>query len=380
MRKRWALLWVLLGCDRGADGGGAVDPADDARRAVLASLGERVIRPAYAEFATAAAGLRDACAALAAAPGDAEALAAAQAAWRAAMDRWQVAEMMLLGPAGPKDRVGGEDRRAAIYAWPTVNACRVDQEIAAAGYRSPDFFARSLPNVTGLGALESLLFRRGPENVCPPQVAINREGTWAALDPAEIGRRRAEYARAAAAEVARHAEALAAAFADLARHLADAGRPGSRYPSTRRALDDLFAALFYLDLMVKDVKLAGPAGIADGRDAPPCPDCVELPWSRHSRAALAANLLAAERLLLGDPPDTPGFDDLVPGRIAAGLAADLAAARAAVDALPDEVVAGDPGPVRAAHAAVKRVTDRLKREVVTALTLTVPREGAGDAD
>ena len=51
-----------------------------------------------------------------------------------------------------------------------------------------------------------------------------------------------------------------------------------------------------------------------------------------------------------------------------------------VEGTLQEALVSDPGSVRDGHAAVKVLTDLLKTEVVTVLSLSVPQEGAGDND
>jgi hypothetical protein len=142
---------------------------------------------------------------------------------------------------------------------------------------------------------------------------------------------------------------------------------------------------------VKDMKLARPAGLSPECSTETCPSAVESPWADHGRANLAANLRGLERVLFGGPraeaATRTGFDDLLVGVSAADLAADLGArveaAQAAVDGIPGELkaaVATDPAPVRAAHGAVKAITDLLKSRFVTVLALRAPDEGAADND
>src|SRR5690606_30609117 len=102
------------------DDGGATD-----RAAVLESIALHVLVPSTAELATRTQALDTAvqayASAVAADPATAdEPLAAAQAAWREAMAQQQQLEVMQLGPAAPSlSGLGGEDRRDAIYSWPT---------------------------------------------------------------------------------------------------------------------------------------------------------------------------------------------------------------------------------------------------------------------
>jgi predicted lipoprotein len=399
-RSRKALLALLLvgalpTC--GGGGSGASTPADTFdRRAMLASQGEHVILPALRAFTAAADALETATAAYAAAVGGeagSEELAGARDAWRQAMDVWQRAELFQLGPAGsPTMMMGGEGQRDRIYSWPTVNTCTVDQGVAGESYATPGFFDTALVTAYGLDALEYLLFNESQAHTCPAQHSVN--GPWAALTDAERTRRRADYAAAAAVHLAARAQALLAewepAEGNFLGQLSTAGQSGSIYPTAQSAVDDLFAALYYAELRVKDRKLAVPAGISPLCPTTTCPQAFESRWARHSGQNVVTNLRAFRALFVGNAEGEearPGFDDFLEDRGASALAetivADTDAAIAAVEALEgglEAALEADPATVSAVHAAVKKVTDSVKSQMVTVLNLAVPSEGAGDND
>ena len=150
-------LVALLGCPKSepppVDRG--VIPAGFDKAALFTNLGEHVVMGTLTEFRDSAKALEAATSSLAAARraggGDP---AASQASLRASMATWQRAEMMQFGPAGTPSAVrGGADLRAGIYSWPTVNSCRIDQEIVAGNYGNVGFFSGALANVYGLDAL-----------------------------------------------------------------------------------------------------------------------------------------------------------------------------------------------------------------------------------
>ena len=393
------VLSALLasGCGGGGGGGGGgASPTQPPggefdRNALLTSYAENVMLPAVREFAAAAADLASATTALVAAPEERD---TARAAWRSAMLSWQALEVLQVGPAGsPGMMMGGEGLRDEIYSWPIVNPCRIDQETARGNYADSDFFSTQLVNVRGLDALEYLLFAPDDGNACGASVDINMDGTWQALVTAgDVARRRAAYAAGAAADVAARAVQLRQAWepaaGNFAAQLATAGQSGSLYPTAQSAVDDVFAGLFYVELVVKDEKLAAPAGIVPDCTTDVCPDLVESPWADVSKQQILANLAVARRVLLGgETAVATGFDDFLRARGAAALATTmlgaLAEAIVAVEAIPGtmlEALASDPDAVRDAHAALKSFTDPLKSQFVTVLNLTIPQEGAGDND
>lgn len=375
----------LAACDAGTAAGPPTLSAQASRQAVLATVGEHLILPTLAAFVT-----------------DAEALAAAsrrgspadaQRAFAAAFTRWQALEVLQVGPAGdPLARAGGRGLRDAVYSWPAASPCRLDQEVAAGGQDAPDYFETRLVNAYGLDAIEYLLWAPPGQNACPPQVAPNSDGAWAALGRDEIARRRATLAARLADRVVEDARTLHAAWAaaglDFAGALARAGQPGSPYASVQAGLDELFAALFYVDLMTKDAKVGDVGGFTAGCRQAACPENAESPHAGLSREALTANLRALRAVVAGTTLEGeargPGLADLARELGAADLATTLLAA---VDEALGEVAAL-PGPLqtlpaeslRPLYVALKKLTDLMKSQLVTVLNLSVPQEGAADND
>jgi predicted lipoprotein len=365
---------------------------------ILTSLAENVILPVYQEFARAAVALEVASSnyavAIANDSGDAaDKLTALEIAWKSAMAAWQQAEMLQIGPAGSSSKmVAGANLRDEIYSWPTVNTCRVDQEMVEASYDSLNFFNNELVNVYGLDAIEYLVFQQGPENSCPGVVSLNSSGIWNGLADTDKKSGRANYSKALAANLVTRANELvnhwSAEEGNFIEDLAKAGMEGSVYETQLQALNDVFTAMFFLDTMVKDKKLATPAGLNDTCDGP-CPEKAESQWGHVSKENIVANLKAFQRTFHGglNPEADIGFDDLLVeleyDELAQTMTEDIAAAIVVVEAIDGslkEALISDSESVQAAYAAVKVVTDNLKGDFVTVLGLTVPAEGAGDSD
>lgn len=373
-------------------------PGEFQRNALLESYAQRVALPALREFATDANALEAAAAALAVATANGTATAgdtdAARAAWRTAIGAWQAVEVMQVGPTGAPGMVmGGEGYRDEIYSWPTINPCRVDQETVSGDFQNPDFFTVELVNTRGLAAIEYLLFDADQTNACNAAVDINAQGTWDALvSSGDLAERRTAYAAGAATAVADRAAELLAAWepigGDFAGELANAGLEGSIFETAQDAINDVFAGLFYLELRVKDRKLAAPAGISPDCEDDVCPELQESLFANASKDHIVANLRTAERIFLGGDDETGvGFDDFLVSMNASDLAEtmvdNLRGAIAAAEAIPgtfSEALASDPDSVRDTHAAVKVFTDDLKADFVTILNLEIPEEGSGDND
>lgn len=378
------------GNDAGDDGNGADEttPAAALRKQVLADVTANVITPTYDDFAKAAGALSTALTALRAQPADAAAREAAKAAYKTALLKFARVDTLQVGPLGNSStRIGGQDIRDTLHAFPTLNTCRIDQAVVSGDYDSSTFFSTALVNVTGLGAIEYLLYNDAAANSCPPQANINAQGTWAALGANDLAARRTAYAAVLAARVKQQADKLVSAWASFAPQFKAPGQNGSIYASSQQAVDQLFAALYYGESVVKDLKLAVPTGLSPACTAATCPAQQESPWANLSREALLENLKALRALYTGGADTAKGFDDLLVQAGATDLSkkilTDMDAAIALVEGESrtfTELLASDLPKAEAFYNAVKTYCDDLKSQFVTVLNLSVPNEGAGDND
>ncbi|MEM8547751.1 MAG: imelysin family protein [Pseudomonadota bacterium] len=406
-----ASLIILAGC--GGGGGGGSTPVagpptpppsnpppvsgDDARRAVLADIGNEIILPALQAFDTNATGLQTATAAHAAAPTDAATKTAAQTAWNTAMDAWQRNEVLQVGPAGrstnPDAVAGGQDFRDFIYSWPfTLDFCALEQAAL-----DGDAVTSATPiNITGLGALEYLLYTDMADASCAAQPD--------------------------AAARAAHAERLADRIALLATSLLGRWDPAGGnfleqwstagestsvvYPAPQDALDALSVALFYGEKITKDRKVAQPAGLpATGlvcSQPISCPEFLESPLSERSGRNLIINFetfrdvftglnggMGMNELLTGIDRDDlateiiTGLDAALVQLEAIEMTGGFDAAVAAI-ANRDECVnafsASSGVPPCALLGFMKTAMDTFRGPIVASLNLAVPQTAAGDND
>jgi predicted lipoprotein len=385
--------------DSGAPGVDAGESGSaDSIRAVLANVGGNVALATYRRLASDVAALEAATAALAADPSDAN-RDAARAAYVRAMDRAQRAEVFQLGPAAPLGTTPGAlALRDEIYAWPLVNACRIDQETVTTSFETTEGLAAEALNVRGLGALEYLLFEETGGNACPPTASINTMGSWAALGAEGVRARRATYAHTATRLARAEVDALVAAWeGGFLEQLRTAGAGSGTYASAQEGLNALSDALFYVYEPLLDMKLGTPAGMYTCVTAT-CPEAVESPWRDRaagasgeggSLPALVANLEAFRAGYLGHDgtTDGPGLDDLLrevgatdlDGRMQAAIDAAIEAVEAIEGPLSVAVVER-PAQVAAAIEAVDALTLLLKTEVITVLDLELPMRAEGDND
>ncbi|MBX7191930.1 MAG: imelysin family protein [Sandaracinaceae bacterium] len=366
---------------------------DDGTRAVLSSIGERVILAALSDFEVAAEALVTATA-RASSTGSAEDREAARAAWRAAMASWQHIEMLQAGPAGLAIyTLGGRGLRDEIHPWPLVSYCSIDQNTVEATYADVTALGATAVSARGLSAIEYTLFEESGENRCGATSVINTSGSWAALGADEVGRRRLSYAHNAAVIVRDHAHELRVAWdptgEDFLGTLRTAGAGSTLYTSAQSGLNALSDALFFLYKEVTDNKLGTPAGLYVDCPTASCPDHVESPFAHTSLDNVRRNLEAFRDAYLGasPPAEGAGFDDLLRARGAADLdlrvraALDVAfAAFEPIEGPLEIAVDTDHADVVALHDAIRALADLFKMEVLTVLDLTLPNRVEGDND
>jgi len=306
-----------------------------------------------------------------------------QTAWTEAMRSWQAMELLQVGPAAePLSANGGLGIRDNLYSWPSTNPCRVDQETVEENWNDADFFTINVSNVMGFDAIEVLLFTSDEENNCAIPININADGTWDALGVDGVRLNRAAYTIALSEQMAVELAELETAWSpeggDFQGVLTTPGN--DVYEDRMVALNALYDALFYLETSVKDRKLGWALGYNDcGQDD--CSAYAESPFAGMSTHWVEQNLTTFRALFMS------GFYDLLVSFDEQTLADDMVAALdnadAAVltlgDALPtttsDDAAEGD-----AFYQAVKQVTDLVKGDLATVLTLQIPAEATGDVD
>lgn len=320
-----------------------------------------------------------------------------RASWSTAMDAWQEAELMQFGPLGGTALPGGQGLRDSFYAWPLLGRCQIDRALVNKSYEAPDFDKTSLVTARGLGALEYLLFYDGAENACGSSEDINVSGAWAALSKDELTARRAAYAGALVKELSARSGALVdlwePAKGNYLGTFSAAGQGSAVYPTLESALNSVVDALYYVDEVTKDRKIAIPIGLVDPAAcaAPPCGELLESRYAVRAKQHVRSNLIGLRKLLLGCAADGTGlaFDDLLDAvganAVADDLDADLKAAIDAVDKFPhasfEEAMAkGDLESIKKLQLAIKAVTDTLKTEFISLLKLELPKRVAGDMD
>jgi uncharacterized protein len=393
--KRFGGVWVaavlgLSGCRGGTKPEPTTDPDAVSRQALLEAFGTCASKGA-ASFLGKAQALADAVAALEASP-SAQTQSTARDQFRAAMTEWQRSEPLQFGPAASRLNLGGQDLRDAIYSWPLISRCAVEEQLVSQGYLQSTF-STTLLHRRGLDALEVLLFEESDQTECPSTSTIVEQGTWAAISTEERNARRRAYASWVAKDVRSRAEALVQAWApeggNFTESFKTAGQGSTVYKTSQLALNAVSDALFYLEREVKDSKLASPLGLRDC-GAPTCLHTVESRLAKLSKANVAANLETARALLQGCEPAHAGlaFDDLLiskdQGPLAQSLLDKLTAVDQALAAIPEDdleaAIVAQPALVTALYNQLKVLADQLKTEFVSVLDLELPQSLEGDND
>jgi len=226
--------------------------------------------------------------------------------WTATMLQWQQLELMQIGPLGSYyDVIGGEDKRYELYSWPITNDCRVDMVTVERDYLMEDFFDGYQINVTGLDALEHLLF--GPMTTsCPEQVNMYED--WGELTEFTIQQYRMEYAQTLVADLLVQTEDLINLWSLEGDNYGLKLLDGSTYRSREAALNDVFNALFYLERFTLLYKLSDPLGLeCCYEETEECLRNAEHIPSGLSLQAITHNLIGFEMLF--NNGNGYGFDD-----------------------------------------------------------------------
>lgn len=385
-------ITVLAACDGGAPKMDAYVPTDDFdRKAMLANLATNVLLPMQLEVGAKVGALPDAigayCTALEAGTGADGALVEARAVFTSAIDAWERAEAVLVGPAAMDNKT----LRGLIYSWPLISPCELDKDTASR-WGNPGGYSveAELVNARSLSAIEYLLYPPSSDHNCgQPPIG------WTALG-ADLPKARCGLALELARDAAMHARDLATAWAqdggNYVAVLSTAGESGSPFSSAHAAVNVVSDSMFYVDSMVKGMKLGESAGIvvnACQSVQEPCVREVELRYADRGTFAIRANLGALHAAFTGKTATTdgPGFDDFLIALghkdVADRMTASLDGAIASANALPDsflDALSTRYAQVVDAHAATKAFTDDLKSQFLTLLALEIPDDVATDND
>lgn len=364
------------------------------QQALLTNLVDNVITPTFEQFVTVSAAQQAAVSSYcgvetAASQGNAtvEQVTAAKdvafTGWRNAMNVWQQAELMKIGPLADNSGL----LRDKIYSWPAVNTCSVDIEVinfrAGEVNGQPYDIANRTPSRRGLYALEYLLFNDDLNHSCDTSAQLPN---WANQTVEYRKVARCEFAVDVARDINNSAQELLTSWGSFSTELKQAGTAGNQFATQLEAVNRVSDALFYLDSLTKDGKLATPLGLfANKCGSQACPEAVESLFAHHSVANIENNLIAFQKILTGDAGIgfTHYLIDEGDQATADAMTTDVQQAITNIQAYQQtlaEALSTDEAAVTQTHAEIRDVTDKLKTDFITSLSLQLPATSAGDND
>lgn len=312
-----------------------------------------------------------------------ESKVAAQDSWRNAMAVWQQIEVMQIGPL-PFDN---STLRNKIYSWPIVNSCHVDLDVGfftlGEVNGAPYDIALRTSSRKGLAAMEYLLFNNNLEHSCESTEPTG----WATMTDNERMLARCAFSQEVTKDIENNTDVLVSEWQNYVTQLTEAGTANSSFATSHDAVNAISDALFYVDTFTKDGKLAQPLGLMSnpcGSQA--CPEAVESGISGNSVNNILNNLIGFQKLFTGTESGT-GFEDYLidvgDQDTADTMSADINTAIADTQSYSNtlaQTLEDSPEQVEQTHAEVKKITDKLKADFITSLSLELPQTAAGDND
>ncbi len=325
--------------------------------------------------------------------------------WVATMMAWQRLELAQFGPLGDN----GAALRREIYSWDIASKPSLIFSEAIKWRRSPTTYKLSGDVAKkGIDALQAALFEPKLGEQCASFVSIPTE--WTKLSKSEQHAALCGYLKLAADDLNRLSDSLRVAWHPEQGNYEEKILGDKSDHTVHQATEAIAAALGYLDIAVKDKKIAVPLRLKDTCSGKECSCYVENRYARTSKEAILANLQTFESYFSGVPevaiksanPDVKylGFDDFLAnlGRkdLAVEMSKRIGTAKQSVAALGDfnlhELSANldEPSSCEASQLAssslcqvylnVKAVTDLFKTEFAKALDLKPPGRAGGDGD
>lgn len=316
---------------------------------------------------------------------------AMQNSWTHAMDLWQQIEVMQVGVLVENN----SELRNLIYSWPVVNSCSVDQDVVYSEQGNINGSTYDIALRTnsrrGLDALEYLTFASSLNHSCSSDTGVI--ANWNTRPDLERRKARCAFAQTVTADLKTQTARLMTLWAGengYAARLKSAGQSGSEFDSVHTAVNRISDAMFYIDSIAKDKKLATPLGIfTNSCGAGVCTDALESRHSMQAKEHLISNMKGFEKLFTGNGENngTIGFDDFLKD------VGDLETSQSMSDAIAvvmarlsdsqgtlTEQLNTDASAVEETHAKVKTITDAMKTDFIVSLSLELPATSAGDND
>jgi uncharacterized protein len=330
-------------------------------------------------FQNAATVLRTTVRDQAAAPSDAK-RAAAQLAWRGAMNEWSKMELFQFGPVAVKtvDQYHGRALRSFVHPWPDLNRCQVEAQVVGKGYQQS--WDQVFLGGRGLFGVEYVLYYPGADTVCLANSDAAK--TWATQTPPQLAQAKNEYAAALVDNIAALALEIRNVWKTDGENFKAKLLAFDGYSSEQETMNVVAWSLLYPEQQVKDLKLGSLAGFQTAPNNP------ETPFARIETDNMRTNLRAFRSLFqgCGEGGQGLGFDDWLVSagqqQLSQDILAALATAQTAADAFPPFPQA-TPAQFVDMYNAVKPLSNLLKTSFfgsASPLNLKLPASAASDTD
>ena len=310
----------------------------------------------------------------------------AQESWITTMQQWQRIEMMQIGPIGSSlTAIGGMDLRDEIYSWPTTDGCIILHHVVEESWKEEGFFENQQVYSYGMDALEVLLF--SDISVCPQSDPLRQDGIWNALDDDIRTQRKIAFSQALTDHLVVQIDTIISSWSteegDFSGMLSMENE-NSPFVNSQEALNAIYDALFYLEKMTKDKKLAQPLGIKDcTQDL--CLEDLEGKISARSLHHIIENIKAFRLIFTGG--EGVGLDDILIDlgheEIVTTILADIDQTlllSEQIEGSLEEALLERKEVVLAFYYSLRNVTTTLKVNLSMLLSMQIPAEAAGDND
>ncbi|BDX04830.1 imelysin family protein [Planctobacterium marinum] len=370
----------------GTDPNEAQQAAEFTESGLIEAIVDNIYIPTFELFAQRAQALDTSVSAYCdALPGDENNLrGTAQNNWKSAMDTWQMAELMQVGPLADNSN----ERRNRIYSWPNNRACFVDQDVVAAEESGYDITQQNVAR-KGMDALEYLLFDEDLDHKCTTP-GTEPDGWNDRTDEDRIAAR-CYFASVVSSDVLAGANDIVTQWTGDSGYgelLKNAGNPGSDFSTSLEAINDITDGFFYFTGAMKDGKIAAPVGIkVNNCGLVPCAQDAESPYADYSLENILNNMRALRTLLAGNSEQDPSFVDFLTEegdtQTASNIITQLDEAITLAEQMTgtySNVLEQNPESVEQLHEEVNEVDDILKGDFIQSLALELPSTSAGDND
>ncbi len=368
---------------------------------MLSSIGLNIIQPQVMDLNQKTAALNQSvenyCQALSGS-GNADAQEKhAKNAWKDAMMSFHRVDSAPIGPMQDQGRLIVDN----LYAWPNVNPCSIDVEVERLA-RTQEEKTNLFVNVKGFGAVEYLLFSSSDSSTCPlvnPRFAQLK--VWLEKPLKEKKVDRCQFAKQLTADLVQYASQLDQAWNSNQGNFSKTMVDGSRYPSAKKAVNELSDAIFAIE-EVKDERIGAPLGLHRSCLNDKCEDLVEHRWSNLSFDSIATRIDAFESIFFARAKAGKvgfGFDDYLKEMdredVAQHISAKISEAKTQLQktkaqgafmsqlkALPEGACDNGSSTFELCKLfrSVREISNTMKVEFLNALSLQAPPTYQGDND